>query len=108
MNPYAALFRSTHSDSVDRDGVDTCLADEPARNKGSKIRQHRQERLPDSTFCLVLFLYHFCRIVPSTHHRQPRILPVGFLPLDRRGFLRWWSRIITLEPHFVRREFSCR
>ena len=107
MNLYAALFRSTHSDSVDRDGVDACLADEAARNKSSKIREHRQKRLPDPTFCLVLFLYHFRGIVPFTRRKQPRILPVGFLPLGRRGFLRWWSWIFTLEPHFVRAEFSC-
>src|ERR1700678_246494 len=108
MNLYAALFRSTDSDSVNRNGVDACLADEPARNKGSEIREHRQKRLPDSTFCLVLLLYHFCGIVPSTRRKQPRILPVGSLPLDRRGFLCRWSWIITLEPHVVRTEFSCR
>src|SRR5580698_4940078 len=108
MNLYAALFRSTDSDSVNRNGVDACRADEPARNKGSKIREYRQKRFPDSTFCLVLFLYHFCGIVPSTRRKQPGILSVGFLPLDRRGFLRRWSWNINLEPHFVRTEFSCR
>src|SRR5580700_10515966 len=108
MNLYAALFRSNDSDSVNRNGVDAYLADEPARSKGSEIREHRQKRLPHSTFCLVLFLYHFCGIVPSTRRKQPRTLPVGFLPLDRRGFLRRWSWIITLEPHFVRTEFPCR
>jgi hypothetical protein len=86
MNLYAALFRSTDSNSVNRNGVDTCLADEAPRNKGNEIREHRQKRLPDSTFCLVLFLYHFCGIVPFTRRKRPRILPVGFLPLDRRGF----------------------
>jgi protein-S-isoprenylcysteine O-methyltransferase Ste14 len=59
MNLYAALFRSTDSDSVNRNGVDACLANEPARNKGSEIREHRQKRLPDSTFCL-FYLYIIC------------------------------------------------
>jgi protein-S-isoprenylcysteine O-methyltransferase Ste14 len=73
MNLYAAPSRSTDSDSVNRNGVDACLADEPARNKGSEIRGHRQKRLPHSTFCPVLFLYHFCGIVLFTRRKQPRI-----------------------------------
>src|ERR1700683_573883 len=102
MNLYAALSRSTDSDSINRNGVDACLANEPARNKGNEIREHRQKRLPDSTFCVVLFLYHFCGIVPFTRRKHPRILPVGFLPLDRRCVLRRWFWTIPLEPHFVR------
>src|SRR5277367_148392 len=56
----------------------------------------------------VLFLYHSCGIVRFPRHKQPRILPVGFPPLGRSGFLRWWSWITTLEPHFVRTEFPYR
>src|ERR1700721_3100139 len=47
------------------------------------------------------YLYFLCGILPSPRRKQPGILSVGFLPLDRRGFLRRWSWNINLEPHFV-------
>jgi hypothetical protein len=47
-NPSYSIFGQKTSDSVNRNDLDARLANEPARNKGSEIREHRQKRLPDS------------------------------------------------------------
>ena len=59
-------------------------------------------------FALFYFYIIFAEAFPLPAVSSPRILPVGFLPLDRSGVLHEWAWSITLEPHFVRAEFSCR
>src|SRR5579864_7756506 len=59
-------------------------------------------------FALFYFYIIFAESFPLPAVSSQEFFRSDFSPLDRSGVLRRWSRIITLEPHFVRTEFPCR
>src|SRR5574339_275303 len=100
-NFHASISRSPDDFAHDRYGIDSSHDAATTRNRGDAIRQIRQNRFPDSTLCLAIFLSYLCSCLSTPNLQHTAILSFRSNRLDRCLLLPRRISAFTMESGFV-------